>query len=104
MLKLYFFAEGLAVGVGFGAIGKTAAATFENARYIKILIKLYYSKCKSISQVPLKFSSFGNSTTRLLHTISRNLAIGIGIQNFPEGLAVSLPLRGAGFSSWKSFW
>ena len=96
MLKLYFFAEGLAVGVGFGAIGKTAAATFENARYIKILIKLYYSKCK--------FSSFGNSTTRLLHTISRNLAIGIGIQNFPEGLAVSLPLRGAGFSSWKSFW
>ena len=48
MLKLYSFAEGLAVGVGFGAIGKTAAATFENARYIKILIKLYYSKCKSI--------------------------------------------------------
>lgn len=26
-------AEGLAVGVGFGAIGRTAAATFENARY-----------------------------------------------------------------------
>lgn len=47
-VELYFFAEGLAVGVGFGAIGKTAAATFENARYIKILIKLYYSKCKSI--------------------------------------------------------
>lgn len=35
-VELYFFAEGLAVGVGFGAIGKTAAATFENARYIKI--------------------------------------------------------------------
>ena len=34
----------------------------------------------------------------------RNLAIGIGIQNFPEGLAVSLPLRGAGYSSWTSFW
>ena len=34
----------------------------------------------------------------------RNLAIGIGIQNFPEGLAVSLPLRGAGMSVWKSFW
>ncbi|XP_015766819.1 PREDICTED: zinc transporter ZIP11-like [Acropora digitifera] len=58
-------AEGLAVGVGFGAVGKTATATFENAR---------------------------------------NLAIGIGIQNFPEGLAVSLPLRGAGYSSWTSFW
>ncbi|CAF92445.1 unnamed protein product, partial [Tetraodon nigroviridis] len=57
--------EGLAVGVGFGAIGKTPSATFESAR---------------------------------------NLAIGIGIQNFPEGLAVSLPLRGAGVSAWTAFW
>ncbi|XP_049557865.1 zinc transporter ZIP11 isoform X8 [Orcinus orca] len=57
--------EGLAVGVGFGAVEKTASATFESAR---------------------------------------NLAIGIGIQNFPEGLAVSLPLRGAGFSTWRAFW
>lgn len=31
------------------------------------------------------------------------LAIGIGIQNFPEGLAVSLPLLREGFSSRKSF-
>ncbi|XP_012998031.2 zinc transporter ZIP11 isoform X5 [Cavia porcellus] len=57
--------EGLAVGVGFGAIEKTMSATFESAR---------------------------------------NLAFGIGIQNFPEGLAVSLPLRGAGFSTWRAFW
>ncbi|XP_064808986.1 zinc transporter ZIP11-like [Oncorhynchus masou masou] len=57
--------EGLAVVVGFRAIGKTSSATFESAR---------------------------------------NLAIGIGIQNFPEGLAVSLPLRGAGMSTWKAFW
>jgi len=28
--------EGLAVGVGFGAIGKTASATFENARYVML--------------------------------------------------------------------
>ena len=32
------------------------------------------------------------------------LAIGIGIQNFPEGLAVSLPLRREGMSRRKSFW
>lgn len=31
------------------------------------------------------------------------LAIGIGIQNFPEGAAVSLPLRKEGFSRFKSF-
>ena len=31
------------------------------------------------------------------------LAIGIGIQNFPEGFAVSVPLRKAGLSRFKSF-
>ncbi len=32
------------------------------------------------------------------------LAIGIGIQNFPEGAAVSVPLRREGASRVKSFW
>jgi len=32
------------------------------------------------------------------------LAIGIGIQDIPEGLAVSLPLRRDGASRFKSFW
>jgi ZIP family zinc transporter len=31
------------------------------------------------------------------------LAIGIGLQNFPEGFAVSMPLRRQGLSKWKSF-
>jgi len=32
------------------------------------------------------------------------LALGIGIQNFPEGMAVSMPLRREGMSRRKSFW
>jgi ZIP family zinc transporter len=32
------------------------------------------------------------------------LAIGIGIQNFPEGTAVAMPLRRQGVSRFKSFW
>ncbi len=32
------------------------------------------------------------------------LAIGIGIQNFPEGVAVSMPLRRLGVSRGRSFW
>jgi len=32
------------------------------------------------------------------------LAIGIGIQNFPEGVAVALPIREAGVSRLKAFW
>ena len=32
------------------------------------------------------------------------LAIGIGIQNFPEGIAVAMPLRRHGVSRLRSFW
>ena len=32
------------------------------------------------------------------------LAIGIGIQNFPEGTAVALPLRREGLPRWKCLW
>jgi ZIP family zinc transporter len=32
------------------------------------------------------------------------LTIGIGLQNFPEGVAVAMPLRGEGMSRLMSFW
>jgi ZIP family zinc transporter len=32
------------------------------------------------------------------------LAIGIGIQNFPEGVAVAMPMRRLGASRFRSFW
>lgn len=43
-----------------------------------------------------------SGTATILGAIS--LAIGIGIQNFPEGTAVSMPLRREGVSVGKSFW
>lgn len=49
---------------------------------------------------PTQFSQLAN-----IHlSACSNLAVGIGIQNFPEGLAVSLPLRAAGMGTVKSFW
>jgi len=51
--------------------------------------------------------AFGAAAAGLPHTTLAAaivLAIGIGIQNFPEGLAVSVPLRGEGMSRQKSFW
>ncbi|MBU3958955.1 MAG: ZIP family metal transporter [Candidatus Omnitrophica bacterium] len=44
----------------------------------------------------------GSPSTTLHAAIA--LAIGIGIQDIPEGLAVSLPLRREGVSRLKSFW
>ena len=47
MLFILFLTEGLAVGVGFGAIGKTASATFENARYYIIIMLLNWTNNKA---------------------------------------------------------
>ncbi|MCF7930441.1 MAG: ZIP family metal transporter [Acholeplasmataceae bacterium] len=43
----------------------------------------------------------GDATAATLSAMG--LAIGIGIQNFPEGAAVSIPLRQEGMSRWKAF-
>ena len=43
----------------------------------------------------------GNEHATLLGALG--LAIGIGIQNIPEGAALSLPIHAAGQSRWKSF-
>jgi len=65
-ITLHNFPEGLAVGVGFGAV----AAGYPSATIAGAIA----------------------------------LAIGIGIQNLPEGMAVSMPLRREGLSRKKSFW
>jgi len=65
-ITLHNIPEGLAVGVGFGAVGA------------------------------------GIATASLSGAIA--LALGIGLQNFPEGAAVSIPLRREGLSRLKSFW
>lgn len=46
-------------------------------------------------------ASADNPTAAVLSALS--VALGIGIQNFPEGAAVSIPLRQEGLSRFKSF-
>lgn len=64
-ITLHNIPEGLAVGVGFGAVGAGISS-----------------------------ASLAGATA---------LALGIGIQNFPEGAAVSIPLRRDGMKRFKSF-
>ncbi len=64
-VSLHNFPEGLAVGVGFGAV------------------------------------AYGLPSASMAGAIA--LALGIGIQNLPEGAVVSIPLRREGLSRWKSF-
>lgn len=44
-----------------------------------------------------------NMNSPELYAAAFSLALGIGVQNFPEGAAVSLPLRQEGVSAFRSF-
>lgn len=54
--------------------------------------------------VGVAFGSLANNNSHAALGAAIALAIGIGIQNFPEGTAVSVPLRREGLSRLKSFW
>ncbi|MBR6100818.1 MAG: ZIP family metal transporter [Ruminococcus sp.] len=53
--------------------------------------------------VGLAFALTGSSGTAEAMAAAIALAVGIGIQNFPEGAAISLPLRQTGMSRGKAF-
>ena len=53
--------------------------------------------------VGLAFALAAQHSQQADYTAALALALGIGIQNFPEGAAISLPLRQEGFSRFRSF-
>lgn len=53
--------------------------------------------------VGLAFSLAAKDESSVLLASASALALGMGIQNFPEGAAISLPLRQSGLSRKKSF-
>ncbi len=54
--------------------------------------------------VGVAFGALGAGLSSASLAAAVALALGIGIQNFPEGTAVSVPLRREGLSRLKSFW
>ena len=54
--------------------------------------------------VGIAFGAVASTATSVTFAGAVALAVGMGIQNFPEGLAISLPLRRNGMSALKSFW
>lgn len=53
--------------------------------------------------IGVAFGALNFGYTPAAFAAAMSLAIGIGIQNFPEGAAVSLPLRREGMTTFKSF-
>jgi len=54
--------------------------------------------------IGVAFGALAHNPATVSFTAAVALALGIGIQNFPEGVAVSMPLRAEGFSKFRSFW
>ena len=54
--------------------------------------------------VGLSFALAAQHGDPAMYAAAVALAIGIGVQNFPEGAAISLPLRQEGVSAGKAFW
>ena len=54
--------------------------------------------------VGVAFGAVASGSTSATMAGAIALAIGIGIQNFPEGTAVSMPLRREGMGRGRSFW
>jgi ZIP family zinc transporter len=53
--------------------------------------------------IGVAFGSLYNGFTTEALMAAVSVAVGIGLQNFPEGAAVSIPLRREGYSRFKSF-
>jgi len=53
--------------------------------------------------VGVVFAGFSMNNTSITAAGAFALAIGIAIQNFPEGAIISMPLLGTGISKWKAF-
>ncbi|WP_161891237.1 ZIP family metal transporter [Pontibacter russatus] len=54
--------------------------------------------------VGVLFGAAANGADGVTYSAAIALAMGIGLQNFPEGFAVAMPLRRQGVSRRKSFW
>ena len=86
---------------------KKVSNTEEHGRFGRIIMLILSITLHNIPEglavgVAFGILQNGNYTTEgLMGAIT--IAIGIGLQNFPEGAAVSLPLRREGFSRKKSF-
>ena len=90
-ISLHNAPEGGAVGVAFGALPSDVSDAEMSAR-----AHAAEDMCLKQGCVP--------KSDGITFNDAWNVAVGIGLQNFPEGLAVSLPLRREGCSLFTAFW
>lgn len=113
--KEWFFPS---IGFAFGALFVLLSDSFLDFVLSKRKIKkdkeslkrsILFVSAITVHNIPegmaigVAFGSIASSSSSMTIISALMLALGIGIQNFPEGAAVSLPLRREGYSRFKSF-
>ena len=88
---------------GAGFLGGALALNIGNALAYRSLLKDAFTKTNNIESqsVDSMLRSFPKGKLFVIGALS--LAIGIAIQNFPEGAIISMPLKSQGMSKSKAF-
>lgn len=103
---LGFISGGLLLFIGDKFFSKLNLKTNENNRFKRCLMLISSITLHNIPEglaVGIAFGSLSYGLEGATLEAACLLALGIGIQNFPEGTAVSVPLRREGFSRKKAF-
>ena len=115
--KLSFIpaAVGFLVGVGFLLfldevtphmhLNNTEEGPKENrlSRSIKLILAVTLHNIPEGMAVGVVYAGWLNGNSSITYFGALALALGIAIQNFPEGAIVSMPLRAEGMPKWKTF-
>ena len=88
--------------LGFGRTAEGSRTTWQRSILLVLAITMHNVPEGLAVGVAFGGAAGGVGSTSLAAATA--LAIGIGIQNFPEGFAVAMPLRLEGVSRLKSFW
>ena len=106
IVSIGFVSGGLLLFVGDKIFDKLSKKRENNSSIKRCLMLIFSITLHNIPEgmaVGIAFGSIAYGLEGATILSACVLALGIGIQNFPEGSAVSLPLRREGFSRFKSF-
>ncbi len=103
VITIGFLLGGLLLYIGDKIFDKVSNAGKESKRSLMLMSSITLHNIPEGMAVGVAFGSLAYNLEGATFISACALAIGIGIQNLPEGASVSLPLRMSGMSRKKSF-
>lgn len=85
-------------------IGAPSPAAASRRRCMLLVSSITLHNIPEGLAIGVAFGGLGRGATPAALAAAASVALGIGLQNFPEGAAVSLPLLREGYSRPRAFW